>query len=213
MRSLLLLIGIAFLLFNVWMIGRASLTFLQPEFDRGFLRGRESYFYGVYQWGLYAHIFSAPWTILIGLLQFWPKVRREWAGVHKWLGRIYVGLILLFAAPGGLIMGWKAIGGMGASLSFVLLAIVWWGSSFMAWREARRGRWAAHRRWMIRSYLLSLSAISLRFLSFLFALGDVSGTTSYILIAWLSWLPQLLIGEICLLTSRQRPFYMGEHPS
>lgn len=206
-KYLLLLLGIGFILLNTWMILQTAFSYLTPNFRSGFLSGREAYFEGLYQWGLYGHIFSSPWVICLGLIQFWERIRTKWPQVHRWTGRLYVLFILFLAAPGGLIMGIYALGGIWSQISFVLLAIIWWGSTLLAWRCARRGQWFKHKQWMIRSYVLALSAISLRLLSFLFALCGYAGTDVYIWIAWLSWLPQLLLTEIFL---RQRALHQQQ---
>jgi uncharacterized membrane protein len=173
------------------MITLKATTFLAPVFTDGFLYDKESIF-NTYKWPLYLHAFSAPMALLIGIIQFSTKPKN----VHRWLGRVYIIAILLVAAPSGFYMAFYAIGGWVSSISFWLLSILWWWFTFRAFRFAKAKDFKAHKRFMIRSFILTNSAIALRLLGFLnlkFLHFDL--VSAYTIISWLSWLPFLLVYE------------------
>jgi hypothetical protein len=95
----------------------------------------------------------------------------------------------------GLVMSWHAFGGPVAQAGFATLALAWWGTGWMAWREVRAGRIAEHRRWMIRNFALSFAAVTLRlYLPPVFILG-LSFEFWYAVIAWISWVPNLVLAQ------------------
>jgi len=176
-----------------------TFEYYQPDFTHGFLKGKKDIFYSVYQYGFYAHIVSAPLILFTftGALQFIKILRQKFPKFHRVLGYIYVIAILFLAAPGGLIMGFYAIGGIGAILSFMILTPLWWFYTWKAYLYAKKGNFVMHGLYMRRSIILTLSAVFLRIYAFiaLWFFHDNSHNT-YILISWLSWLPNLILFEL-----------------
>ena len=78
------------------------------------------------------------------------------------MGWTYIVVLLLFSAPSGLVMGYHANGGWTSQLSFILLGVLWIYTTLKSLRFAIRKDWKRHQNFMIRSYALTLSAISLR---------------------------------------------------
>ena len=73
----------------------------------------------------------------------------------------------------------------------------------MAYLAIRGGDVARHQQWMIRSFALTLAAVTLRvYLPLAFA-NQVPFEVSYPVIAWMCWVPNLIVAEWFLL--RQRP--------
>jgi len=136
-------------------------------------------------------------VLITGLLQFFKFVRIKFLVIHKTLGIIYVVFVLFLAAPGGLIMGFYAHGGFWAIISFMALTPLWWFFTWKAYKYAKSGNYEAHGTYMTRSMILTLSAVFLRIYAFisLWFFKDNSPET-YVLISWLSWLPNLLIFEL-----------------
>jgi hypothetical protein len=61
----------------------------------------------------------------------------------------------------------------------------------------------AHQRWMIRSYALAFAAVTLRiYMPFMQALMDMDFIDAYRIVAWLCWVPNLMVAE--LIIRRQR---------
>lgn len=171
-----------------------SLAYASPDFSQGFLLGKAAIFpwYRVFLW---MHIAGAPLALGTGLLQFSLPRRGR---LHRISGYGYVGAILALGAPGGLGMAFHAIGGWPSVLNFLVLTPLWIWFTVSALQAARRRDFPAHQRWMVRSFLLTNSAVVLRLLSFItnHYLPHLDPVTCYTANVWLSWLPALGVYEI-----------------
>lgn len=139
---------------------------------------------------LYAHVFAAAVALLIGPLQFSSRLRTRRPGLHRWLGRIYLGVGVLVGGVSGALLAWQAYGGPWSRAGFLALALAWLASGAVALLKIRRGEVDAHRRWMIRNFGLTLAAVSLRLWLPALVAGGVPMPVAYPLVAWLCWLPQ-----------------------
>ncbi|MFK8284172.1 DUF2306 domain-containing protein [Capnocytophaga canis] len=143
----------------------------------------------------YVHVYTSIFILLFGFLAI---LRKNFgiAKLHRWTGSAYVILLLLFAAPSGIYMGIYANGNVYSVISFLILGILWWWTTFMAYRTARGGKFIKHKHWMWRSFALTLSAITLRMwkvvIVYLFHLPPMD---TYQIIAWLGWLPNIILVE------------------
>lgn len=144
------------------------------------------------------HILGAIVALATGPFQFVASIRHRWVKLHRALGIVYVSGCTV-AALGGLALAPTAHGGAIASWGFTLLALCTLVTTYTALVLALAHRFADHRRWMIRSFSLTFAGVTLRLLlgvySGLHAAGLVSFefTTAYIAIAWLCWVPNLLL--------------------
>jgi uncharacterized membrane protein len=173
-----------------------SIAYFPPKFGFGFLQGRESYFYSWYAVVFYVHVISSPMSLFLGLVQSIDRVRKRYTKLHRSLGYAYVVMVLFFAAPSGLAMSIKANGSSVAASGFAALALATILATWQGFSAARRGQFIKHRQWMARSYLLICSAVLLRFIA---ALTNQFGLDiTYDAMAWLSWLPSMVVYEITL---------------
>jgi uncharacterized membrane protein len=171
--------------------------YFPPNFDSLFLQGREATFTGVYRPAFYVHIFSGPVVLFNGLILLSEYVRRRHGGLHRLLGRVQVAVLMLFVLPSSVVMSRHAFGGWPAGLSFALLSVATATCAVMGVVHARGRRYAEHRRWMLRCYVLICSAVALRLLSGAAGLlGVPSPEGAYIVAAWGSWLLPLAGCEI-----------------
>lgn len=141
------------------------------------------------------HVLGSGVALAIGGFQFLPGLRARRLAVHRWLGRTYLTAVLVGGA-GGLIMASQAEGGLVGRVGFSLLAVSWLVSGWQAYAAVRRGDLTAHRIWMIRNFALTFAAVTLR--AYLGTFTGVMGLTfaeSYPLVAWLCWVPNLLVAE------------------
>lgn len=145
--------------------------------------------------GIHTHIFASALALVLGPLQFWARLRAERPGLHRWLGRVYLGVGVAVGGAAGLYMSWYAFGGLVARLGFAGLAVAWLYTGARAYAAARGRDFAAHRRWMIRNFALTFAAVTLRlYLPPVFVFG-LSFATAYAAIAWLCWVPNLVVAE------------------
>jgi len=144
---------------------------------------------------LIMHIIGAMLAILIGPFQFLPGIRKgRWLKFHRWLGRTYL-LSILFGGLGGLYMAQFAYGGTISRLGFAALACLWLYSGYRAYKHIRNKEIEEHRQWMIRNYALTFAGVMLRiWVPLSMGLG-FDFVTAYVIIAWLCWVPNLLVAE------------------
>jgi len=170
--------------------------YFPPNFHSDFLIGRQSYFFGPYRWAFYAHIVAGPVALLAGLALVSERFRRRWPTVHRSLGKLQIAMVTLVVAPSGAWMAWYAQSGGVAGWGFFLLAIGAAGCAVMGWRSAAGRRFAEHRRWMWRCFLLLCSAVVVRLIGGLATVTGVDADWVYPLTAWVSWLGPLAAFEI-----------------
>jgi hypothetical protein len=147
----------------------------------------------------YVHITSSVLAIGGGVFQFFPAISRSYPKVHILIGKIYVASILLLAAPSGLIIAAFANGGFPSKVGFTLQCFVWWATTYAAWRAIMRKNWEEHAAMMIRSYAVTLAAMSLRTESY--ALVYLFGTKpmeTYLTVTWLSWVGNYFMAEVLI---------------
>jgi len=92
----------------------------------------------------------------------WPSIRERAPRLHRRAGRLYVFGGVLPAGLLALIVAWHSPFGPVARASNLVFALVWLAATLAGWRAIRRGDDAAHRRWMLRSGVLTLSILTNR---------------------------------------------------
>jgi hypothetical protein len=139
----------------------------------------------------------APW-------QFVGWLRRNHPAIHRWTGRAYVGCALI-SGVAAYPVAFGTIAGPIAAAGLALMATAWLGSTLAAWRAVRQRRYAAHRRWMIRSFALALSAVTLRVALLVPIELQLNFMPIYRMTSWASWIINLLLAELWLRVTAASP--------
>jgi hypothetical protein len=147
------------------------------------------------------HIVTSAVALAAGALQFSARVRATAIESHRWVGRLYV-IGVLLGGLSGLVLATRAQGGLPARVGFAFLAVLWLGTTTMGFVRIRAGRVADHRPWMIRSYALVLAAVTLRIYMPLSAIAGLPFESAYPAVAWLCWVPNLIVAEWLIDRSR-----------
>lgn len=195
---------IALIYFSYLMV-LITLQYIPIDFDTAFLRiKQEEIAMRHYQIAFFTHVYSSIFVLLLGLLQFSSSLRRNYPSVHRNIGKAYVLFILLLSAPSGLIMGYYANGGLISQLGFMLAAILWFVFTVIAFNKARKQKLIEHREFMLRSFALTLSAISLRLLKFgIVAIWELPPMDTTLIIAWGGWCLNLVLVEFYIRSTRK----------
>ena len=145
--------------------------------------------------GIYTHAFAASVALALGPFQFSARLRKNYAGLHRWLGRTYLVVGVLVGGLAGLYMSRYAFGGLPARLGFGLLASCWLYTGVRAYVAVRRGAIHEHRKWMVRNFSLTFAAVTLRLYLALSMVAGIEFSLAYPIIAWLCWVPNVLFAE------------------
>lgn len=146
--------------------------------------------------GVYTHVFASAVALALGPFQFLARLRCGRPALHRWSGRLYLGVGVLVGGLAGLFMAFRAFGGLPSRLGFACLALAWLYSGLRAWRAIRLRDIASHRRWMVRNFALSFAAVTLRLWLPASVASGVPFEPAYPVIAWLCWVPNLVAAEL-----------------
>jgi uncharacterized membrane protein len=144
---------------------------------------------------VYGHVFAAALALALGPFQFSTRLRNARPRLHRWIGRSYLGMGVLVGGVFGLLLSRYAFGGPLAQIGFALLAIAWLYTGLRGWLAIRGGDVVTHRQWMVRNQALTLAAVSLRLYVGAVVAAQWPFEPAYAAIAWLCWVPNLLLAE------------------
>lgn len=190
-----LLLGL--LAFFAWLLLRITLVYLPYHTDVGFLRIKQQYL-PIVHWrvAFFVHVYTSLLVLLAGFTQFSDGLRRARPRLHRMAGYVYVIDIVFVTGPASLVMAFYANGHLPSRTAFVVLALSWIFFTARAWRRALRRDWPGHRRDMVRSYALTLSAVTLRVWKWALARTLAPNPLDlYQVVAWLGFVPNWLVAE------------------
>lgn len=144
---------------------------------------------------LWTHLAGGVLAMLLGALQFVGRLRSAYPRAHRWIGRAYLlGMAIGIAGATGLIATSPAPAAI--RIAFAATGLAWLVTAIAGYAAIRRKRTQAHRRWMIRNYLVTLAPATFR-LSLLApgAMTLASPIVMIPLLLWLSWAAPLLAYE------------------
>ncbi|HFK1681903.1 DUF2306 domain-containing protein [Bacillus sp. SRB1LM] len=157
---------------------------------------------------LFTHITTSIVALVIGPFTLSAKFRERNINRHRIVGRIYIVGILL-GGVSGLYLSFYATGGLVAKLGFGLLSVFWLTSAYQALHRVKNKKIKDHRNWMIRNYALTFAAVTLRIWLPLFIVlfGIEQFELSYAIIAWLAWVPNVIVAELFIRKRRNKGKY------
>lgn len=188
------------ILFSACLMLKLTIPYFSFRYDVDFLLTKQAILHKVlWRWSFYIHISSCIFVLVFGLFQFIKPLLNRFPQIHRNLGKAYILIILAFSAPSGLVMAFYANGGFWAKASFLIISVLWWLFTFIAYRKIRKKKIKLHIDYMLRSYALTLSAITLRTYVFLMpSFIHLSAKDKYALVAWSSWIPNLILAEVLI---------------
>ena len=187
--------------FFAYLLVKISLQYIPYNTDVAFLKIKQDVInVPFYKLAFFTHVYTAVFVLPAGLTQFSVYIRRNLPTLHKYTGWIYAITVILLAGPSGFYMGVYANGGLISQISFCLLAILWILFTSYAIVKAVQGDYKSHRAFLIRSFALTLSAITLRAWKYLLVfMFHPRPMDVYQIVAWLGWIPNLIIAEMIIM--------------
>ncbi|MBP7252023.1 MAG: DUF2306 domain-containing protein [Alphaproteobacteria bacterium] len=179
---------------------RLIVGYLEFRGDEQFLAYKQDYIGNpVWKTAFYVHVFTAVLALSAGFTQFSQELLREHTALHRFMGKLYVFNILFINVPVGMVLAIYANGQLVGKTAFVLLDCLWFWFTYRAYQCVRQKKFAEHKRFMIRSFALTFSAITLRswkeIISHSFTI-DIAQL--YMIDAWLGFVPNLIVSELVI---------------
>jgi len=151
--------------------------------------------------GFYGHVIFGGIALMTGWSQFSKRLRQKRLTLHRNLGKIYVGAVLVsgICAVG---IGFFATGGWIPALGFILLGLVWLYTTISAYAAIRKKDLSLHQGMMIYSYAACFAAVTLRLWLPLLQLTFGDFLVAYKIVAWLCWVPNLVFAAFLVKKKR-----------
>lgn len=181
-------------------IAAYALSFFSFKVEDNFLSTKPSVLLEnfLYRLAFYAHVGGGAVALVIGPFQFLPGWRNRRLSLHRTLGKVYLVAILL-SSIAGFSLAFFANEGIVTGIGFGLLAVSWFTTSLMAYIRIRQKDIALHKEWMLRSFALTFAAVTLRlWLPILLAGFRWPFADAYIFVAYMCWIPNLLVMELII---------------
>lgn len=140
------------------------------------------------------HATGAATALLLGPSQFLASLRTRRPALHRIGGRLY-GAGCLVGGVSALVLATGVSAGPVAGAGFGALGAAWLLTTGTAVRRILAGDVDAHRRWMVRSFALTFSAVTLRIYLPLASVAGVDFLLAYRIIAWMCWVPNTVWAE------------------
>ena len=177
-----------------------TLQYIPYHTDVAFLRIKQDVIvFNHYKVAFFTHVYTSIFLMVFGAIQFSKYIQKKYVKLHRVSGRLYVGILLLLSGPSGLIMSYYANGGLVAQVSFLLLSSFWMLFTFLSFYFILKRQVIQHQKFAIRSFALTLSAISLRLFKYLLVLFfEPFPMDAYRIAAWSGWTFNLLLAEIII---------------
>ena len=142
----------------------------------GFLKFKQDYLHiKIWKIAFYIHVFSSIFTLCAGFTQFSNHILKHYKKWHRRIGKFYAYNVMLINFPAGMVMAYYANGHLPSKIAFIILDCLWFWFTYKAVAAIKVKDIKAHNRFMIRSYALTCSAITLRM--------------------WMGFVPNLLFAE------------------
>lgn len=195
------------ILFGVLSISVGLYPLLYFVIDRNFglLSSKTQVLLTDFTWNFafYGHIILGGIALLIGWMQFHSRLRKNRPRIHRNIGRVYL-LAVLISGSCGLYIAQFATGGVSNQIAFSLSALIWLTTSMLAFTAIRNHHIRKHQEWMIYSYAICFSAVTLRIWLPLLIIVFGEFPKAYLIVGWLSWVPNLLVAYFLILRLRRK---------
>jgi uncharacterized membrane protein len=185
----------ALALLAAWFIVKRAL----PYFDVSHAQ------YGPYfwprRWGLVLHVAGGGIALAAGVVQLWLGLSNRVAALHRALGKVYVGVILV-GSIAGFYLALTISGNVPYAAGLFFLCVAWVVTTSMAVFAIRRRNLLQHREWMLRSYAVTFAFVTYRIGVDTLTSQGLALSDAQAVMSWACWsLPLLLLEPLIQLAS------------
>ncbi len=193
---------LAIILLYIGFVGMCLTIYQYLSFSRttGFLAFKQAVVSNSFwRTAFYLHVFTCFLCLTAGFTQFSSLIQKKYITIHRAVGKMYVYNILIVNFPMALILGIYANGNLPGKIAFILLDLLWVYFTFAAIYWVKNGNIPRHRNFMIRSYALTLTALTLRLCKFVLSrYSDWTYESIYIFDAWTALSFNLVVAELII---------------
>lgn len=159
---------------------------------------------------LLIHVLLAIVPLFLGPWLFHPALRKDHLSLHRTLGKIYIFTCLISAAT-SFPLAFAHPAGAWPRAGFGLLALAWFGFTYLAYTYARQKNLVQHRRWMFRSYACTYAFVNVKMYGMILngIAAEVHPLIVKILQSCFSWMSNLLVAEVYLAATTYLGVYVG----
>jgi len=109
--------------------------------------------------GIFLHMITGAVITALAPLQLIPALRRRVPILHRWSGRVLVGLAVITSLGGLTYIALNGtIGGLHMSLAFAIYGLLMLVCAQQTYSHARAKNWATHRDWALRLFFLAIGS-------------------------------------------------------
>lgn len=158
----------------------------------------------IYSASFYIHIFAGAVCISTALIQFSRYLLKKSKAIHRRSGKLYVFVVLILGAPTGLYMSFFAKGSIWERSLFLFMAVFWFITTLKGLTAIHKKNIVGHKVWMIRSYAMTMTAVTFRIYHIIFFLLDWNHLENYELSLWISVVGNMLFAEWVIFRQSKR---------
>jgi uncharacterized membrane protein len=176
------------------LIGLYPLVYFSVDRQFGLLASKSQELLTNLPWniGFYGHITLGGLALLIGWTQFNKKLRLRKIKLHRNIGKIYF-IAAIISGICGIFIAQSATGGISNVIAFSFSGLIWVSTTVLAYRAIRKGNIDSHYKFMVYSYSVCFSAVTLRFWLPLLTVTLGGFDAAYVIVGWLSWVPNVIL--------------------
>lgn len=192
-------------IFFAFKLAVIALSYFSFDTDYHFMKSKQDLLWNdIWMIAFYVHLFFGVIATLSGFPLFFKRLVHFKSKWHRWIGKAYIYSILLFTGPTGLYLAFYAEGGYWASVGFIMMSMAWMFPTYMAFYKIINKDIKGHYRWIIRSYCMTLSGVTLRIYT---PIGSqyfqFDEETNFVISAFV-WIINIILGELILLANRKQ---------
>lgn len=158
------------------------------------------------KWVLIAHITGGGGALVLGFLQFWPKLRNFSWKLHRIIGFLYL-LAILVSSICAVILAFTTAYAVNWAYAFSLQiwVSVWISATAIAYYAIIKRNIKLHKEWMVRSYIVTLafiiSGLAIK-IPYVQSLGSFEAISPSLF--WMGWSVPLYVYQIVLSSQNKK---------
>jgi Predicted membrane protein (DUF2306) len=166
------------------------------ETARQTLEGFQFAYYPVRGW-LLTHIAGGLVALLTGPVQLWLGLHDVKMEVHRKLGLVYIGAMVV-GSIGAIGLALQTAGGLVFGSGLFFLAVAWIATTSLAFAAIKKHLVEQHREWTIRSYVVTFAFVTFRAGQVALVGRGVPLEIAIGVMAWACWAIPLLVTEVII---------------